>query len=87
MGELDERRVDVVVLTTLTPEQAALLPAASGDDAKLHTGETSAKAKAAAEAAAKAEAGEAKPDAAGTPPAADSAAPPAGDANKADEKK
>jgi chemotaxis protein MotB len=34
------RRVDVVVLTTLTAEQAALLPAAAGDDAKLHTGAT-----------------------------------------------
>ena len=36
------RRVDVVVLTTLTAEQAALLPAAAGDDANLHTGTTSA---------------------------------------------
>jgi chemotaxis protein MotB len=36
------RRVDVVVLTTLTAEQAALLPAAAGDDAKLHAGTTSA---------------------------------------------
>jgi chemotaxis protein MotB len=35
------RRVDVVVLTTLTADQAALLPAASGTDSKLHTGETS----------------------------------------------
>jgi chemotaxis protein MotB len=35
------RRVDVVVLTTLTADQAALLPAAAGADAKLHTGETS----------------------------------------------
>jgi chemotaxis protein MotB len=34
------RRVDVVVLTTLTAEQAALLPAAAGDEAKLHTGST-----------------------------------------------
>ena len=34
------RRVDVVVLTMLTAEQAALLPAAAGDDAKLHTGTT-----------------------------------------------
>lgn len=34
------RRVDVVVLTTLTAEQAALLPAAAGDDAKPHTGAT-----------------------------------------------
>ncbi|MFI5932644.1 flagellar motor protein MotB [Actinoplanes sp. NPDC051494] len=55
------RRVDVVILTTLTPEQAALLPSAAGDDAKLHTGETSAKAKAAADAAAKAEAGTTEP--------------------------
>jgi chemotaxis protein MotB len=36
------RRVDVVVLTSLTAEQAALLPAAAGDDAKLHAGTTSA---------------------------------------------
>jgi chemotaxis protein MotB len=36
------RRVDVVVLTTLTAEQAALLPAAAGADAKLHAGTTSA---------------------------------------------
>jgi len=34
------RRVDVVVLTKLNAEQAALLPAAAGDDAKLHTGTT-----------------------------------------------
>ena len=34
------RRVDVVVLTTLKPDQAALLPAAAGDDAELHTGTT-----------------------------------------------
>jgi chemotaxis protein MotB len=34
------RRVDVVVLTQLTAEQAALLPAAAGNDAKLHTGTT-----------------------------------------------
>ena len=34
------RRVDVVVLTQLNAEQAALLPAAAGDDAKLHTGTT-----------------------------------------------
>jgi chemotaxis protein MotB len=46
------RRVDVVVLTTLTAEQAALLPAAAGDDAKLHTGTTSAQAAAEAKAAA-----------------------------------
>jgi chemotaxis protein MotB len=36
------RRVDVVVLTQLTAEQAALLPAAAGNDAKLHAGTTSA---------------------------------------------
>jgi len=36
------RRVDVVVLTQLTAEQAALLPAAAGDDAELHSGTTSA---------------------------------------------
>lgn len=36
------RRVDVVVLTTLTAEQAALLPTAAGDDAKLHSGATTA---------------------------------------------
>ena len=36
------RRVDVVVLTTLKPDQAALLPAAAGSDSKLHTGETTA---------------------------------------------
>ncbi|HET6532050.1 MAG TPA: flagellar motor protein MotB [Actinoplanes sp.] len=35
------RRVDVVVLTQLTAEQAALLPAAAGNDAKLHAGTTS----------------------------------------------
>jgi chemotaxis protein MotB len=34
------RRVDVIVLTTLTPEQAALLPAAAGEDAKPHAGAT-----------------------------------------------
>ncbi|GAA2504525.1 flagellar motor protein MotB [Winogradskya humida] len=49
------RRVDVVVLTTLPANQAALLPAAAGDDAKLHDGQTSAQAKAAAEAAEKTE--------------------------------
>ena len=38
------RRVDVVVLSTLTAEQRALLPAAAGDDAKLHTGTTTAEA-------------------------------------------
>ncbi|HWS35061.1 MAG TPA: flagellar motor protein MotB [Actinoplanes sp.] len=36
------RRVDVVVLTMLTPEQAALLPSAAGSDGKLHTGQTTA---------------------------------------------
>jgi chemotaxis protein MotB len=41
------RRVDVVVLTTLPPDQAALLPAAAGDDAKLHGGQTTAQAEAA----------------------------------------
>jgi chemotaxis protein MotB len=45
------RRVDVVVLTTLTAEQASLLPSAAGTDSKLHTGETSAEAAAAAKAA------------------------------------
>ncbi|XVU24990.1 flagellar motor protein MotB [Actinoplanes sp. CA-054009] len=45
------RRVDIVVLTTLTADQAALLPAASGSDSKLHTGQTSAQAKAAQDAA------------------------------------
>jgi chemotaxis protein MotB len=38
------RRVDVVVLTTLKPDQAALLPAAAGADATLHTGQTTAQA-------------------------------------------
>ncbi|GIF24225.1 chemotaxis protein MotB [Actinoplanes tereljensis] len=38
------RRVDVVVLTTLPADQAALLPAAAGSDAKLHTGQTTAQA-------------------------------------------
>ncbi|WIM96100.1 flagellar motor protein MotB [Actinoplanes oblitus] len=47
------RRVDVVVLTMLTADQAALLPSAAGSDAKLHAGQTTAEAKAAAEAAAK----------------------------------
>ncbi|WP_433827459.1 flagellar motor protein MotB [Actinoplanes sp. CA-015351] len=46
------RRVDVVVLTTLTADQAALLPSAAGADAKLHTGQTTAQAE--AEAAAEA---------------------------------
>jgi chemotaxis protein MotB len=45
------RRVDVVVLTTLPADQAALLPAAAGDDAKLHTGQTTAQAAAIAKAA------------------------------------
>ncbi|MEV8507332.1 flagellar motor protein MotB [Actinoplanes sp. NPDC051475] len=45
------RRVDVVVLTTLNAEQAALVPAAAGNDAKLHTGETTAEANAKAKAA------------------------------------
>jgi chemotaxis protein MotB len=36
------RRVDVVVLTQLTAEQAALLPSAAGADGKLHTGQTTA---------------------------------------------
>ncbi|MEV6297967.1 flagellar motor protein MotB [Actinoplanes sp. NPDC051861] len=36
------RRVDVVVLTQLTAEQAALLPSAAGPDGKLHTGQTTA---------------------------------------------
>ncbi|MET8151199.1 flagellar motor protein MotB [Actinoplanes sp. NPDC049668] len=48
------RRVDVVVLTMLKPEEAALLPAAAGPDAKLHTGVTTAQAAAAKAAAAKA---------------------------------
>ena len=42
------RRVDVVVLTTLPPDQAALLPAAAGADSKLHTGQTTAEANATA---------------------------------------
>ncbi|WP_250028091.1 flagellar motor protein MotB [Paractinoplanes maris] len=41
------RRVDIVVLTTLTADQAALLPAAAGSDNKLHPGQTSAAAKSA----------------------------------------
>jgi chemotaxis protein MotB len=45
------RRVDVVVLTQLNAEQAALLPAAAGDDAKLHTGTTTEQARADAKAA------------------------------------
>ena len=42
------RRVDVVVLTSLKPDQAALLPAAAGSDGKLHTGQTTAATQAAA---------------------------------------
>jgi chemotaxis protein MotB len=42
------RRVDVVVLTTLKPDQAVLLPVAAGADGKLHTGQTTAEADAAA---------------------------------------
>ena len=41
------RRVDIVVLTTLTPNQAALLPAAAGSDNKLHQGQTTVETKAA----------------------------------------
>jgi chemotaxis protein MotB len=41
------RRVDIVVLTTLPADQAALLPAAAGADSKLHTGQTTAQARAA----------------------------------------
>ncbi|MEV0896835.1 flagellar motor protein MotB [Actinoplanes sp. NPDC049802] len=36
------RRVDVVILTQLTAEQAALLPSAAGADGKLHAGQTTA---------------------------------------------
>jgi chemotaxis protein MotB len=43
------RRVDIVVLTTLPAEQAALLPAAAGKDTELHTGQTSAEAAKAAD--------------------------------------
>ncbi len=46
------RRVDVIILTTLSAEQAALLPSAAGDDSKLHSGQTTAEAAAAAKAAA-----------------------------------
>jgi chemotaxis protein MotB len=42
------RRVDVVVLTMLPADQAVLLPAAAGADSKLHTGQTTAEANAAA---------------------------------------
>jgi chemotaxis protein MotB len=45
------RRVDVIVLTTLSADQAALLPAAAGSDAQLHTGQTTAQAAAVAKAA------------------------------------
>jgi len=45
------RRVDIVVLTTLKADQAALLPVAAGSDGKLHTGQTTAEAKAAEQAA------------------------------------
>ncbi len=34
------RRVDVVILSTISADQRALLPAAAGDDAKLHAGAT-----------------------------------------------
>jgi chemotaxis protein MotB len=40
------RRVDVVVLTTLTADQASLLPSAAGSDSKIHSGQTTAQAKA-----------------------------------------
>jgi chemotaxis protein MotB len=46
------RRVDVVVLTMLAADQAALLPDAAGADSKLHNGQTTAQAEAAAKAAA-----------------------------------
>jgi chemotaxis protein MotB len=36
------RRVDVIVLSSLPADQRALLPTAAGDDAKLHTGQTTA---------------------------------------------
>ncbi|MBM2617366.1 OmpA family protein [Actinoplanes sp. LDG1-06] len=49
------RRVDIVVLTTLTADQAALLPAAAGADNKLHPGQTSAAAKSAQTPATKAD--------------------------------
>jgi chemotaxis protein MotB len=48
------RRVDIVVLTTLPADQAALLPAAAGADAKLHSGQTTAQAAAIEDAAEKA---------------------------------
>jgi chemotaxis protein MotB len=40
------RRVDVIVLTMLPADQAALLPSVAGDDSKLHAGETTAQANA-----------------------------------------
>ena len=40
------RRVDVVILTRLDADQAALLPAAAGADTKVHTGQTTAQAEA-----------------------------------------
>jgi chemotaxis protein MotB len=43
------RRVDIVVLTTLPADQAALLPSVTGSDSKLHTGQTSAEATKAAQ--------------------------------------
>ena len=42
------RRVDVVVLTQLSADQAALLPSAAGSDSTLHAGQTTAQATAAA---------------------------------------
>jgi chemotaxis protein MotB len=42
------RRVDVVVLTQLSADQAALLPSAAGTDSTLHAGQTTAEATAAA---------------------------------------
>jgi chemotaxis protein MotB len=59
------RRVDVVVLTMLNAEQAALLPAAAGDDAKLHTGTTTKQA--AADAKAEAETTESTSESPTTP--------------------
>jgi len=44
------RRVDVVVLTMLKADQAALIPAAAGADSTLHTGQTTAEANAATDA-------------------------------------
>jgi len=48
------RRVDIVVLTTLPADQAALLPIAAGSDSKLHNGQTTAQASAIGHAAEKA---------------------------------